>query len=221
MFPEHRNHGLWLPRKWTRELVKSMLTFTSFVASGDPRNIMCSVNGLPATYEGICSIVVNDKNHNVVARNIVMILLAAQLPPADAAELILHVWYSSRLTQAMIATIDTLARLPIAEVVLKIKHRADDVIQSKTWTFGTAEITVRMYKAQWLTLLDILETKHDITKTEQSRLDTVLAPSRVDYRDWHYLAMTGPRRMCEIRFKETGVLAPFGSCLTNFDSPNP
>ena len=64
-----------------------------FAASGDLRNVMKSINGLPDTYAGICTCVINDKDQAVVARNVVMLLVALLLPPVQAADLILHVWY--------------------------------------------------------------------------------------------------------------------------------
>ena len=114
---------------------------------------MVSINSLPTTYKGTCTSVLNDKNMGIVARNIIMLLISAQLPPADAAELVLHIWYSARLTQGMLAAIDKHATQPIANIVTKIKDKDDDVMQSKKWTFGTAEIIVRMYKPQWKNLL--------------------------------------------------------------------
>lgn len=182
---------------------------------------MVSINGLPAIYKGTCTSVLNDKNMNIVARNIVMLLISAQLPPLESAELVLHIWYSSRLTQGMLAAIDKYARVPIADTVAKIKGKDDRVIQSKRWTFGTAEITVRLYKPQWATLLQILEAEHDVKKTEEERRKIVLAPSRIDYRDRELFTLPGFGRMCSTKFRETGVLVPFGSALVDFNCPNP
>ena len=182
---------------------------------------MCSFNGLPASYNGTCSVVLNDKNYNVVARNITMLLLAAQLPPLDAAELILHVWYSSRLSQDMLATVEKYVKEPVADVVSKIKGKPDNVMQSKKWTYGAVEMTVCLYKPQWTSLLQILEAKHGVQKTEEERQKVVLAPTRVDYRDRELYSLSGPRRMSSARFRDTGVLAPFGACLSRFDRPNP
>ena len=191
------------------------------VASGDPRNLMCTINGLPTAYKGKCTSILNDKNMTIVARNIIMLLISAQLPPQEAAELIIHLWYSARLNRGMLDALDKYAREPIADIVSKIKEKPNDVIQSKKWTFGTAEITVRLYKPQWTTLLQILDTKHNITKTEQERLKVVLAPSRIDYRDRELCNLPGSSRLCSTRFRTTGVLAPFGSALSHFDCANP
>ncbi|KAL8792020.1 MAG: hypothetical protein Q9195_005361 [Heterodermia aff. obscurata] len=192
-----------------------------FAASGDLRNMICSVNGLSNSYKGTCAIVLNDKNYNVVARNITMLLLAAHLPPLDAAELILHVWYSGRLSQGMLDAIKKYVKEAVAEVVAKIKGKSDNVMQSKKWTYGDVEMRVCLYKPQWNTLLQILEAKHEVQKTEQERQKIVLAPSRIDYRDRELYKLSGPRRLCTTKFRETGVLAPFGSCLEQFNCSNP
>lgn len=181
---------------------------------------MYSLNGLSSSYNGICSIVINDKNYNVVARNITMLLLAAQLPPLDAAELILHVWYSGRLSKGMLAAIETYVKEPVAAVVAKIEGKRSDVMQSKKWTYGAVQITVCLYKPQWTMLLQILEAKHEVQKTEEERRKVVLAPIRLDYRDRELYSLPGSRRMCSTKFRETGVLAPFGSCLERFDCSN-
>ncbi|KAL8772813.1 MAG: hypothetical protein Q9209_002158 [Squamulea sp. 1 TL-2023] len=190
-------------------------------ASGDPRNLMFSISQLPITYKGACTSVLNDKNSNVVARNIVMLLLSAQLPHVEAAEVILHVWYSARLTHGMLVVIDKHVRKLIADVLFKIQDKADNVLLSKKWTFGSAEVTVRMYKPQWSTVLQILDAKHDMTKTEQERRKVVLAPHRVDYRERELCYFSGSRRLCSTRFRESGVLAPIGFVLEHFTIPNP
>ncbi|KAL8804899.1 MAG: hypothetical protein Q9182_002301 [Xanthomendoza sp. 2 TL-2023] len=69
----------------------------------------------------------------------------------------------------MLAAIDKHVKNLIAEVDLKIKNKSDNVVHSKKWTFGTTEVTVRLYKQQWTTLLQILGAKHDNTKTEEER----------------------------------------------------
>ena len=198
-----------------------MLTRLLDSASGDPRNIMYSLNGLSNSYGGTCSIVINDKNYNVVARNITMLLLAAQMPPLDAAELILHVWYSGRLSKGMLAAIEKCVKEPVAAVVAKIQGKPSDVMQLKKWTYGAVRMTVCLYKPQWTTLLQILEAKHEVQKTEGQRRKVVLAPNRLDYRDRELYSLSGSRRMCSTKFRETGVLAPFGSCLERFDCSNP
>ncbi|KAI4209266.1 MAG: hypothetical protein L6R36_009540, partial [Xanthoria steineri] len=192
-----------------------------FAASGDPRNLMSTVNGLPDTYGGTMTCVLNDKYINVVARNIVMLLIAAQLPPAEAAEVILHVWYSARLIRGMLTVIDDYVRKPVADVVFKIKDKSDKVLQSKNWTFGPADITLRLTKSQWKTVLAIIDAKPDLSKTEEERRKVVLTPHRLDCRDRELINLPGFGRLCSARFRETGVLATLAWSLEHFDCPNP
>lgn len=206
-------------RKYHHSGLDTNLFLTS--ASGDLRNVICSINELSSSYKDTCTIVVNDKNYNVVARNVTMLLLAAQLPPVDAAELILHIWYSGRLSQSMLVAIEKYVKEPVADVVAKIKGKSDVNIQSKKWTYGAVTMTVCLYKPQWITLLQILEAKHEVQKTEEERRKVVLAPTRIDYREREFYKLSGPRRMCSTKFRKTGILAPFGSCLDQFESSNP
>ncbi|KDQ26755.1 hypothetical protein PLEOSDRAFT_168906 [Pleurotus ostreatus PC15] len=59
-----------------------------FAASGDIRNMVQTVNGLPVDYAGKCSIVLNDKNPIIVARNMLILytLLADDTNPQEAAD---------------------------------------------------------------------------------------------------------------------------------------
>lgn len=95
------------------------------------------------------------------------------------------------------------------------------MLQSKKWTFGSAEVTVRLTKSQWKTLFAIIDAKHDLSKTEEERQKVVLAPHRLDYRERELHTLPGFRRLCSTRFRETGVLAPLALVLEHFDSPNP
>ena len=182
---------------------------------------MCSVNGLPDTPDSTCNVFVNDMNHIVVARNITMLLLAAQLPPLDAAELILHVWYSARLSRYMVAAIKKYATEPIADVVAQIQDVPEDSMQAKTWSFGAVEVNVCLLKQQWTALLKILEAEHDLSKTEAERQKVVLDTDFEDMRDYDYCLWSGSRRVTSRRFSETGVIVPFGTCIALFECPNP
>lgn len=182
---------------------------------------MCSIKELPSTYRGVCTSIINDKFINVVARNVVTLLLTAQLPPLVAAELVVHFWYSARLTHEMLATIDKYVRGPVAEVFAKVDKKSDSALLSKIWTFGGTGIRVLSYKPQWATLHRIIEAKHDVLQTEQNRRDVALAASRIDHWERELYTLSGSRRKCSARFRETGVLLPYGSCLDHFDRSNP
>lgn len=68
------------------------------IASGDIRNVVKAIASLPLSYNGKPLIIINDMDFHVVARNVVMLLLALSISDhQEAAEAILHCWYSALL----------------------------------------------------------------------------------------------------------------------------
>jgi hypothetical protein len=66
-----------------------------FAASGDPRNMIKTVVGLPdKSYTGKCTVVLNDREFEIVARNIVLMLIAMTFEPEEAVPMMIHLWYS-------------------------------------------------------------------------------------------------------------------------------
>lgn len=149
-----------------------------------------------------------------------MLLLAAQLPPLAAAELILHVWYSAKLTQSMLRALDKYVRQPIADVVGNVDSLANINLLSKTWTFGATEITVRLYKQQWNALLAMF-SEQNVDTTEEEREKVVFAADRQDLLELELYKSPVGMRSSILKLKKTGILAPFGSSLKHFDCSNP
>lgn len=74
-------------------------TADSTEASGDIRNVVRTVNGLPSDYAGEINILLNDREPVIVLRNIVLLILLGTISGSSdnkqAAELALHYWYSA------------------------------------------------------------------------------------------------------------------------------
>ncbi|KAF6236092.1 hypothetical protein HO173_005720 [Letharia columbiana] len=192
-----------------------------FAASGDLRNIIESVIGMPDDYSGTCLCVVNDKDQLVVARNVVMLLTSLVFPPVIAAVLILHIWYSARLTPKMLQDVKDRVRPLIAEVLKKIEQKKDDVLLHKTWTFGTRMLSLRLYKQQWNLILRLFDAEQPVSKGEEERQYVMLNDTRVDYRERRLFTMSPSRRVCSHKMQESGMLLPFGSCSDGYTSSNP
>ncbi|KAI9714053.1 MAG: hypothetical protein M1812_006500 [Candelaria pacifica] len=192
-----------------------------FAASGDLRNIIKSIIGIPNGYNGKCVCIVNDKDQIVMARNVVMLLTSMVFPPVIAAELILHIWYSARLTSKMWQDIKERVRPLIVEVLKKIEQKKDDVLLSKTWTFGTRVLSLRLYKQQWNFILRVFDAEQPVSKSEEQRRYVMLNDTRVDYRERRLFEMSSSRRACSLKMRETGILLPFGSCLDEYTCSNP
>ena len=169
------------------------------------------------------TIVINDRDLDIVARNFTMLSIAHQLPPDEASEVILHIWYSARLSKKASQAISTYVLPLVDEVIEKIKGKSSDIIQSKTWVFGTRSLRLLLFKAQWQALLIKLAPFSSATSevTESNRRAVMLAPSRQDYLDRALVVQSARHRQCTMRFRETGVLLPFSHDIRAYKIPNP
>jgi len=135
----------------------------------------------------------------------------------------IHTWYSASLRPSDMAILETRIRPLIEDVVHMISNKTSAVSQRKTWTFGQNTCTVEVGTASWTRLLHYLKNIPDLTmeRAQQIRSRITLAPERVDYRDRHMLALPPARRLCMQRFREDGLLLPFGASRLPFSVPNP
>jgi Domain of unknown function (DUF4470) len=180
-----------------------------------------TVLGLPADYTGKCICVLNDRDNDIVLRNVIMLISAFALPPDEAPVAILHLWYSARIPLLVLDTILSKVIPMVAEVCEKIRGKASSSLQSKTWHFGLAKLRVVLAKSEWQRMLKVLNAHIDVEAAEKSRQAVVFAPSRVDYVDRKLLCMKPFTRVASMHYRKTGVLAPFGAELSEFDRTNP
>lgn len=65
-----------------------------FAASGDIRNVVKSIaEGLSEGYDGRCTLVINDLNFMVVARNVILLFLALSLETDEAVTMMIHYYH--------------------------------------------------------------------------------------------------------------------------------
>ncbi|KAI9731728.1 MAG: hypothetical protein M1834_004517 [Cirrosporium novae-zelandiae] len=195
----------------------------SSTASGDLRNVVKSLSGLPATYTGQCDVVINDRDPDIVARNVILLLTALNFSPDVAATIMVHVWYSTLIPAA---TLQLLRRdvLPlIEEVCAKIQAKPAATLLSKIWKYGTRSLRLVLRKQQWDDILSYFEVPDSLStvQAQSIRTLTTLAPEREDY--FHRSLYTQPPawRVCSLKFRQDGILLPFGSSREAFDTPNP
>ncbi|RYP29502.1 hypothetical protein DL767_006692 [Monosporascus sp. MG133] len=195
-----------------------------FAASGDLRNVVATVASIPREYSRKVNIVLNDRDSDVVARNTVMLLvMLTQEDPMLAAETVLHIWYSAFVTQSVIDVINGKPRQLVQAVCTKIEGREPDVVLAKTWTFGERSLPLVLTKDQWISLLSHFDLPTGLTyeMAKQNRVGITLAPERVDFRERGYFAQKPSSRIVNMRFREEGILLPFGRRRDAFIHPNP
>lgn len=186
---------------------------------------------LPNLYRNAVLITLNDREFEVVARNMILLLFVltsledAQPPITDIAESIIHIWYSVLLPTNLLSSVQSKVKPLIAAVRANIAEKAPDALLGKTWTFASGS-TFRLVLRQqeWLRLGRFLDVPKGlgVEEAKKIRAAIVLAPERTDYRErWYYKDATPYMRLSKQRFREDGLMLPFGHPRPSFDMPNP
>lgn len=179
---------------------------------------------VPPAYERLISIHINDMDLDIVARNLMLLLLS--LIDADheqAVECMIHLWYSAFVRERDLQFLETHIRPLFQDVITKIANKDSNTTQAKTWKFQTCSLRVELTKLNWDQLLYFLEVPHHLSfqRARELRSRIVLAEHRVDYRDRIMAKQPLGMRVCQQRYLEEGVLLPFGASRDEFDKPNP
>ncbi|KAI0185492.1 hypothetical protein EV127DRAFT_348191 [Xylaria flabelliformis] len=195
-----------------------------FAASGDLRNIVLSVANLPQSYRSPLSIVINDLEIDIVARNLIFLLIMlVEEDPNVAAESMIHVWYSALVTEPCYALLQKKLKPIVEDICNKIAGKPSKTLLGKTWNFGRNSLRLVLTQEVWMKLPSYFEVPSGMTKETACavRQAVVNAPSRVDYFDRALLLRSPAMGLGMIRYRNDGVLVPFGQDREAFLIPNP
>lgn len=179
---------------------------------------------LPGSYNQPINITMNDLDPDIVARNVIMLLIALTVDDTDeAADCIIRIWYSALIRKSDLDILQQRIRLLIESVCHKIENKTPSSLLGKTWTFGQRSLRLVLEKSSWDNLLSYMDIPAGLTmeRANQIRTAVTLAESRKDYRDRNLLLQTTPsRRIAKNRYWADGLLLPFGSLRLDFQEPN-
>ncbi|TLS24977.1 hypothetical protein PpBr36_06924 [Pyricularia pennisetigena] len=195
-----------------------------FAASGDLRNAVKTIAQIPAGYCHTVDITLNDLDLDIVARNVIMLLIALVVDNADeAVDCIIHVWYSALIRKHHLEILQKKIRPLIEDVCKKIEKKKPESIQGKTWRFGRHSLRLVLVQSAWIRLLSYLDVPLGMDNKGANRIRraVTLAESRKDYRHRNLLLDTPSHRVAKHRFWEDGILLPFGLRRDDFVEPNP
>lgn len=182
------------------------------------------MGSLPETYTSRLRFFINDRDFEVVARNLIITLIGLTVEDrAQAVACMLHLWYSA-LIRPSDANILATKILPLFEDVNhKIESKASGAILGKTWTFGKNTCRAELTKENWhkLSLCVRDTTGLSAEEAHKNRASVTLAPQRVDHRDRWLFSQQPAHRVCASRFCDEGLLLPFGASREDFTVPNP
>lgn len=194
------------------------------VASGDLRNVAKTIAQLPSSYNQAVDVTMNDRDIDIVARNAIMLLIALVVDNiGEAVDCIIHIWYSALIRKSHLDILQQQIRPLIESVCERIKSKEPSSLLGKTWIFGQRSLRLVLEKSLWDKLLSYMNIPEGLTaeRANHIRITVTLAESRKDYRDRHLLFQSPSRRIAKNRFREDGLLLPFGSRRHDFREPNP
>jgi hypothetical protein len=194
------------------------------IASGDLRNIVKTIACLPTSFTQSTDLYINDRDLDIVARNLILLLIGLIVEEDnEAVECMIHVWYSAFLRECDMAILRDRVRPLVEDVCRKIQDRSPDVDLGKTWKFAQHSCRVELTKESWGKVLLCLDNIQSLStdQAKQRRNAVVLAPEHVDFTERRMLALTPTHRICKKRFREDGLLLPFGAFRLDFKVPNP
>ncbi|KAJ3936176.1 MAG: hypothetical protein NXY57DRAFT_1035493 [Lentinula lateritia] len=206
-----------------------------FAASGDIRNMVMTVNGLPDNYQGHCKILLNDRSDLVTTRNILILyaLLRHGNPPELAAKTAVHLMYSAALRSSdsselfhCIKTVygDVMSVYQSPMFVSFITRLSPNDVRKKSFpirgagSLSIAQSAVKIFGEP----LAMLRATHTLDDSRKAMHDVMLSPHRVDYRDRYLSGLQPSHRLSFLRFRESGVSLHFADHVDSetFQDPN-
>ncbi|KAF8626500.1 hypothetical protein AX17_006553 [Amanita inopinata Kibby_2008] len=181
----------------------------AFVASGDLRNVLLTVNSLPQDYSGHLNILFNDGTLPIVFRNAVLLYILGTVEDESlAADMALHFWYSAFLPVEY--------RIRISAVVTPFLANLYD-----NHPIGPLSTIRCLFPTDVKEhFLHFCSSSFPIGEA-QEELDCVRnAPHRRDYRDRMYLLLRPSHRVAYQEFRRFGLVLPFGAANAHFNVPN-
>ena len=197
---------------------------TDDIASGDLRNIVKTITCLPTGFIQRTEVYINDRDLDVVARNLILLLIGLTVEDDnEAVECMIHVWYSAFLRASDMAILRDRILPMIDEVCREIQNNPPALILGKTWTFAQHSCRIELTKESWeIVMLHVDHIRNlSAERASQIRSAAILAPNRLDDVEKHMLALTPTQRICKQRFREDGLLLPFGASRLDSNVPNP
>ncbi|KIK70079.1 hypothetical protein GYMLUDRAFT_994125, partial [Collybiopsis luxurians FD-317 M1] len=184
-----------------------------FAASGDIRNMIKTVNGLPEDYRGRCKIILNDRSPLVSTRNILILYALLRDGPTIecAAETAVHLMYSSALCPRNSSEL----RHCVQNLYGDLMYLPDSpAFRSIIAIRGRGTLSMQQYICALVAqTLPMLRATHSVQETRKAMHSVMLCPERVDYRDRYLFGLEPRDRLSFLRFRESGILLPYGEDL--------
>ncbi|KAG9313498.1 hypothetical protein JVU11DRAFT_5824 [Chiua virens] len=187
----------------------------AFVASGDLRSVIRTINALGSDYTGRLHILLNDASKPIVSRNIVLLLILGTMSNESvAADIALHFWYSVFLPEEY--------RLRVLALLALILQQCAE---------NTEPLSVRLGRRARLTCLVPPEITDHLLYTAGPTLSASRArdeyervyatPARLDARNRALAGVNPCHSLAFMAFWRSGIVLPLSVSSDHHTAPNP
>ncbi|KAI9670015.1 MAG: hypothetical protein M1831_007051 [Alyxoria varia] len=201
-----------------------------FASSGDLRNVVETIINIPDTCSSSIEIFINDHTFDLAARNTILLLIAMAYEPKEAGEIMIHFWYSIFMPRVMLDSVkQRLLRIliPIISQQKAAKTDAEDDSPKTLLEINKSKISSNFTATSLERLTNYLKLPRGkstelISAWMKDHVETAPRDTQtMDRVDRRYVLFSPQWRTCLHKFREDGVLLPFASDRSKFDTPNP
>ncbi|RDW86109.1 uncharacterized protein DSM5745_02751 [Aspergillus mulundensis] len=195
-----------------------------FPASMDLRNIVKTIAQLPARYKKPIEITINNSDIDIVARNVILLLVSVSVQNVSkAVDCIIHLWYSALIRESDLDILRTQIRPLIEPVCKNIEERKFEGFVKQTFNFGQRSFTIVLHSLSWKHVLSCLDVPAGLTaeRAREVRRAVTIGGLPRDNQQL-FLYCQGPsQRLAHEKFRDDGLLLPFEYPRHEFRFPNP
>lgn len=188
-------------------------------ASGDLRNVVKSINALPCDYNGTCTVVINDINRYVAARNLLFLCMLCDTTgpsPEETAEAVVHLWYSAALTQNQSTYLGFWMKRLFDRA---LPDDAPCIIDTPSLR-STSDVRFLYPRSTTKLGKAILGSSYSWSQAKEDMVAICFAASRVDYRERRLANLRPRHRVAHIYWMRSGMVLPLGESIHNVTQPN-
>jgi hypothetical protein len=154
---------------------------------------------------------------------IFFILMLSLEDAEEAADCILHVWYSAQLTTKHMDLLnDTVQPLIRETCYLLKKMNCPKNLMTKKWKFGDRSIHITLAKQMWFKALECLALPQRVSHEEiMSRRTQAIQSETTDMLEKLLFLEDPGHRLSRVKFREDGILLPYSNSRKEHGTPNP
>jgi hypothetical protein len=159
----------------------------------------------------------------VTIRSLFILLIAFKFEDKERAiEAMVHLSYSFALPADLWEDITSVLLPCVEEFYRSVKHKKPDVKVSNSWKFGSQTIRTTMSRKDWKRIMEILKPSVPMSfdQAAASRQAVVSNPAYKNHRGLKLWNTYPSLRRADIRFRQTGIVLPFGFPVSNYRQPN-